>query len=105
KHFFFVNTELLRNLEGSETRTSFVPTPDQRRGLIPYTDAAGRAQTLDLSTRITPVSAKLLSLYPSPNSSLPGGNYTASLAIGLTAYQYYVRTDHHCTDWDVMTLL
>jgi hypothetical protein len=104
KHFFFVNTEFLRNLEGSETRTSFVPTADQRRGLIPYTDAAGRAQVLDLSSRITPVSAKLLALYPSPNSSLPGGNYTASLAIGLRDYQYHIRTDHHFTDRDVVTL-
>src|SRR6185369_13014675 len=62
KHFFFVNTELLRNLEGSETRTSFVPTADQRRGLIGYIDAAGRSQVLDLSSRITPVSARLVTL-------------------------------------------
>src|SRR5262249_7252759 len=48
--------------------------------------------------------AKLLSLYPAPNSSLPGGNYTASLAIGLHDYQYHVRTDHHFTDRDVVTL-
>src|SRR5258706_10469336 len=81
KHFFFVNTELLWNLEGSETHTSFVPTGDQRRGLLPYTDAAGRGQVLDISSRIAPVSAKLLALYPLPNASLPGGNYNASLAI------------------------
>jgi hypothetical protein len=42
KHFFFVNAELLRNLERSETRTSNVPTPDERRGLIP-TSADGSA--------------------------------------------------------------
>jgi hypothetical protein len=104
KHFFFVNTELLRNLEGSETRTSFVPTASQARGQIPYTDAAGRAQVLDLSSRIAPVSAKLLALYPAPNSALPGGNYTASLAIGLHDYQYHLRTDHHFTERDVVTL-
>ncbi len=104
KHFFFVNTELLRNLEGSETHTSFVPTPAQSRGLIPYTDASGKAQTLDLSSRITPVSAKLLSLYPLPNATLPGGNYNASLAIAVNDYQYHVRTDHHFTDRDVVIM-
>lgn len=104
KHFFFVNTELLRNLEGSETRTSFVPTADQARGLLTYTDASGVTRTLDLSTRITPVSAKLLSLYPSPNASQPGGNYVASLAIGLHDYQFHIRTDHQLTERDVVTV-
>jgi len=104
KHFFFVNTELLRNLEGSQTRTSFVPTADEAKGLLPYTDASGKQQILNLSGRITPVSAKLLALYPAPNSSLPGGNYTAPLSIGLHDYQYHVRTDHHFSDRDVVTL-
>lgn len=104
KHFFFVNTEFLRNLEGSETRTSSVPTAGERRGLIPYTDAGGRAQVLDLSSRIAPVSAKLLALYPLPNAVQPAGNYNASLAIGLNDYQYHVRTDHHFTDRDIVTL-
>ena len=104
KHFFFVNTELLRNLEGSETRTSFVPTANQAKGLIGYTNAAGTAQTLDLGSRIAPVSAKLLSLYPAPNASQAGGNYVASLAIGLHDSQYHVRTDHHFSDRDIVTL-
>jgi hypothetical protein len=103
KHFFFLNAELLRNLEGSQTRTSFVPTASQRSGLIGYTDASGSARVLDLSSRIAPVSAKLLALYPSPNSTLPGGNYTAPLSIGLHDYQYHVRTDHHFSDRDVLT--
>ncbi len=104
KHFFFVNTELLRNLEGSETHTSDVPTADERAGLIPYTDASGNARILDLSARIAPVSAKLMQLYPQPNSASLFGNYTASLAIGLNDYQYHVRTDHHLTDRDIVTL-
>lgn len=103
KHFFFVNTELLRNLEASETRTSNVPTADERSGLIPYVDAAGAARVLDLSGRITPLSAKLLPLYPQPNASLPGGNYNAALAIALNDYQYHVRTDHHFSERDVLT--
>jgi len=104
KHFFFVNTEILRNLEASETRTSFVPTADQRRGLIPYADSAGRSRVLDLSSRVTPLSAKLLSLYPLPNSNQPGGNYTASLAIALHDYQFHIRTDHHFTQRDLVTV-
>jgi hypothetical protein len=104
KHFFFVNTELLRNLEGSETHTSNVPTADERAGLIPYIDAFGNARTLDLSARIAPVSAKLVQLYPQPNSASIFGNYIASLAIGLNDYQYHVRTDHHLTERDIVTL-
>ena len=64
KHFFFVNSELLRNLEGSQTRTSFVPTAAQKTGVISYVDASGASRILDLSNRITPLSAKLLKLYP-----------------------------------------
>ena len=104
KHFFFVNTELLRNLEGSQTRTSFVPTAAERGGLIPYTNASGTRATLDLSNRITPLSAKLLALYPEPNSTLANGNYTAPLSISLNDYQYHVRTDHHFSERDVVTL-
>lgn len=104
KHFFFVNTEFLKNQEGSETHTSFVPTADQLRGIISYTDAGGRPQTLDLSNRITPISAKLMEMYPAPNASLPGGNYIASLAIALNDYQYSARTDHHLSEKDVVTV-
>jgi hypothetical protein len=104
KHFFFVNTELLRNLEGSETRTSNVPTAEERQGRIPYQDAAGAAQVLDLSGRMTRVSARLLSLYPLPNASGPTGNYVASLAIRLNDYQYHLRTDHYLTDRDIVSL-
>ncbi|MCC6366479.1 MAG: TonB-dependent receptor [Bryobacterales bacterium] len=104
KHFFFLNTELLRNQEGSETRTSFVPTADQARGIIPFINAAGAAQTLDLGSRITPISAKLLSLYPAPNASQPGGNYVASLAIALHDSQFHIRTDHHFTGRDLLTV-
>jgi hypothetical protein len=104
KHFFFVNTELLRNLEVSSSRTVNVPTADESRGLIPYTDAAGARRVLDLSSRITPLSAKLVALYPQPNSSLAQGNYNAALAIGLNDYQSHVRTDHHFTERDVVTV-
>lgn len=104
KHFFFVNAELLRNLEASETRTSTVPTAAERSGLISYTDPAGAVRELDLSGRITPLSAALISLYPLPNASLPAGNYNAPLAIRLNDYQFHVRTDHNLSERDVVTV-
>ena len=104
KHFVFVNVELLRNLEASETRTSFVPTADERRGLIPYQDAAGKQQVLDLTGQIVPISAKLVALYPLPNAPVSkAGNYTTPLSIGLNDYQFHVRTDHHLTNKDSVT--
>ena len=104
KHFFFVNTELLRNIQASETRTSLVPTAAERRGLIPYVDSNGAAHILDLSKQITPVSASLVALYPLPNANLSAGNYTTPLPIRLNDYQFTVRTDHHLTDRDTLTL-
>lgn len=104
KHFFFVNTELLRNFAASETRTSNVSSLDQRRGSISFFDGNGNPARLDLSNQITPLSAKLMALYPSPNSNLPGGNYNAALAIALNDYQYHVRTDHYFSQRDIVTL-
>lgn len=103
KHFFFANVELLRNLESSETRTSFVPTSDERRGLIPYQDASGNPQVLDLSNQIAPVSASLVALYPLPNAPLSsGGNYTTPLPIRVNDYQFHIRTDHQITSKDAV---
>ncbi len=104
KHFFFVNTELLRNQEGSETRPSNVPAAAERAGVLEYTDAGGVLRTLNLSSRLTPLSARLMGLYPLPNSSGGAGNYTASLAIGLQDYQYHARTDHYLTTRDIVTM-
>ena len=105
KHFFFANVELLRNLESSETRTSFVPTSDERRGLIPYQDASGNPQVLDLSNQIAPVSASLVALYPLPNAPLSsGGNYTTPLPIRVNDYQFHIRTDHQITSKDAVTV-
>ena len=64
RHFFFVNTELLRNIAGVETRLTSVPTADERAGRIRYTAADGTSQILDLSSSITPVSKRLLEFYP-----------------------------------------
>lgn len=104
KHFFFVNTELLRIVEGVESRLTSVPAPDEKAGRIEYTDAAGARQVLNLAGRITPLSARLLQFYPAPNASTTTGfNYNAPQTILLNDYQTHVRTDHHLSDRDTLT--
>ncbi len=101
RHFFFVNAEFLRNLEGVETRVTSVPTAAEATGLMSYLDASGAQQTLDLSGRVTPLSKRFLQFYPRPNSSGPAGlNYNSALTIALNDYQFHVRTDHQLTDRD-----
>ncbi len=103
-HFFFVNTELLRIVEGVETRLTSVPTAEESRGLLGIQDAGGQ-RTLDLSGRIHPTSRKLLELYPAPNNG--GGaalNYSSSLLIRLNDYQTHGRTDHYLSRRDLLTV-
>ncbi len=103
KHFFFANTELTRIVEGVESRLTSVPTPAEKAGMIEYADAAGTRQVLDLSGRITPLSARLLQFYPLPNvSTTTGFNYNAPQTILLNDYQVHARTDHHLTDRDTV---
>lgn len=104
KHFFFGNFEQLRILEGVETRLVSVPSPDERDGLISYRDAAGAQQTLNLDGRINPISQRLLTFYPQPNTSTAGPlNYNSALTIGLMDTQFHVRTDHHLGERDMVT--
>jgi len=104
KHFFFTNFEALRIIEGVETRVVSVPAPEERQGLIRYTDQQGVERTLDLSGQINPVSQRLLEFFPEPNTSGPGGlNRNSSLAIALNDYQTTARTDHHLTGRDTLT--
>lgn len=104
-HFFFVDAEYLHNLESTETRLTSVATAEERAGRIPYTAANGSRQVLDLSNRINPLTSRLLALYPSPNfGETSGPNYNAALPISLDDYQYHVRTDHHFSSRDLITL-
>jgi outer membrane receptor protein involved in Fe transport len=103
-HFFFVNAELLRIVEGVETRLTSVPTAEERRGVLGIEDVGGR-RTLDLSSRINPTSGKLLGLFPNPNNG--GGaalNYSSSLLIRLNDYQTHARTDHYLSAKDLLTV-
>lgn len=104
KHFFFANVELLRIIEGVETRVVSVPTAAEKGGLINYVDQQGSERTLDLSSQVNPISSKLLDFYPEPNTTGPGGlNRNSSLLIALKDYQSHIRTDHHLTDQDLVT--
>ena len=113
KHFFFLNGEVAKNIESSESRLTGVPAASERAGLVGYVDAAEVSRTLDLSSRITPLSRRLLALYPSPNvagtnvagTNLAGNglNYNTPLPIALSDYQYHQRSDHYFGK-DIVTL-
>jgi hypothetical protein len=104
RHFFFIATELLRNIEASESRLTSVPTAEERSGSIRYVDANGAPQTLNLASRITPISRRLAALYPEPNASTGGAlNYNAPLAIALNDSQWHIKTDHTLTERDQVT--
>ena len=103
-HFFFVNTEFLRIVEGVETRLTSVPTAEESRGLLRYQDSGG-PRTLDLSSRITPTSRNLLNLFPQPNTTgLQDLNYSSSLLIRLNDYQTHARTDHYLSSKDLLNV-
>lgn len=105
KHFFFGNFEQLRILEGVETRLVSVLTPDERNGLIRYRNAAGAEQTVNLAGRINPISLGLLPFYPQPNTGSAGPlNYNSALTIALVDTQFHIRTDHHLTERDMITV-
>lgn len=91
--FFFVNTEILRNIESSESRLTSVPTADERLGRLRYRDAAGQLRTLDLGQQATPIGRRLIELYPAPNTS-GSLNYNTGLPINLNDHQYTIRGDH-----------
>ena len=95
-HFFFVNTEFLRIVEGVETRVISVPAREEAAGLLRYRDADGNERKLDLSGRMNPLSRRLLSFYPEPNAPGQGElNHNSSLLIRLNDYQVHSRTDHY----------
>lgn len=105
KHFFFANTELLRIVEGVETRVVSVPTASEAQGFIGFVDQQGNEQTIDLSARINPISRDLLGFYPAANTTGPNGlNRNSSLAIALNDYQTHARTDHYLTSRDIVTV-
>jgi len=105
KHFFFANAELLRIIEGVETRVVSVPGAAEKQGLVGFSDQQGNARTLDLSGQINPITRDLLRFYPEPNTAGPNNlNRNSSLLIALNDYQTHTRTDHHLTGRDTVTV-
>ena len=104
KHFFFVNTELLRIVEGVETRLTSVPTQEERAGILRYTDRAGLPRTVNLGTQTNPLSQRLLAFYPEANTADGTFNYLSNLAIALNDFQTHVRTDHQLSDRDTVNV-
>jgi hypothetical protein len=104
KHFFFVNTELLRIVEGVETRLTSVPTQEERAGLLRYTDTAGQARTINLGAQTNPLAQRLLAFYPEANTADGTFNYLSNLAIALNDFQTHARTDHQLSERDTVNV-
>ena len=104
KHFFFGNLEQLRILEGVETRLVSVPTQDERNGLIRYRDAGGAQQTLNLGDDQSDQPAPAWLLSAAERRRYGPLNYNSALTIGLVDTQFHIRTDHHLTDRDMVTV-
>ncbi len=96
KTFFFGNYEGFRQVAGI-TRLTIVPTDAQREGI--FTDSAGNPMQLPLD----PTGAKLLRLYPEPNTSQPGGNFISSPNLTNSTNQYLIKIDHRMRNNDTIT--
>lgn len=104
RHFFFVNTELLRIIEGVETRLTSVPTVAERSGALAFEDSNGATRNLNLAGQINPLSQRLLGFYPSPNTADPTLNYLSNLVIALNDTQTHARTDHQLSEKDTVSV-
>jgi len=112
KTFFFSNYEGLTERRVS-TAGFLVPTEGMRRGdfsglaqiFDPFAlDAAGNrlpfAANAIPANRIHPVSAKIVPIWPLPNSSDPARNYLQNLNNPLDRHQFHIRGDHYLTRQD-----
>lgn len=114
--FFFANYEGLRLRQGF-TSGSVVPTGAQRAGDFSGSatlydplrlDAAGARlpfpQNKIPASRINPVSARILGVYPLPNSNDPARNYIQGLSAPTDGDQWTLRMDHTITTQDQIML-
>jgi len=96
KTFFFGNYEGFRQVAGI-TRLTIVPTDAQKLGI--FQDASGNNVQLPLD----PTAAKLLQLYPEPNTSQAGGNFVSSPNLTNSTDQYLIKVDHRFTSNDSLS--
>src|SRR5438874_11234005 len=93
KTFYFLNYEAFRRRAGI-TRITNVPTLAQRAGI--FTDANGNPVTL----AVNPVSARVFSLFPSPNLNSASGNFISSPEQNDATDQFLVKIDHRLRSSD-----
>jgi len=96
KTFYFLNYEGFRRRAGI-TRITNVPTLAQRAGI--FTDANGNPVTV----AVNPVSARVFSLFPQPNSTNPSGNFISSPEQSDSTDQFLVKVDHHLRSSDTIS--
>ncbi|MCI0621615.1 MAG: TonB-dependent receptor [Acidobacteria bacterium] len=119
KAFFFGDYQGTR-IRRASTQNSLVPTAPERQGDFSQTFLGGALQTIyDPSTydpatnmrspfpqnriptnRIDPVAAKLVELYPLPNTPAVGANFISNFPIRDDADQFDVRSDLQVTSQD-----
>ena len=111
KTFFFANADFLRERQGL-SRISTVPTELQREGDLselgtiivdPFTRLPFSGNTVP-DNRISPVSRKLLNLYPYPTMSGLSNNYIARPTQKEDQSLANIRVDHKFTPQDEFTV-
>lgn len=111
KTFFFFSFDGLEEREGL-TQIGTTPTAAERAGnfagsgqtvIDPFTQMPFPGDQIPQS-RIDPLSAKILALYPLPNLPGESGNYLGQPVQPQTQWQYNARMDHHFSPNDTLTL-
>jgi len=100
--FFFTNVEIIDGIE-ADTRLAHVPTAAERGGdfsasgaplIDPFTQRPFPGNVLPAS-RIDPVGARLMALYPAPNHADAAANLVSSPEGRRNGIQATIKTDHH----------
>ena len=107
--FFFTNVEVIDGIE-ADTRLAHVPTTAERNGdfsasgvtlVDPFTQRPFPGNVLPAS-RIDPVGANLMALYPVPNHADDAANLVSSPEGRRNGIQATIKTDHHgWQDWPI----
>jgi hypothetical protein len=96
KTFFFFDYEGFRQRAGI-TEVTVVPTAAQRQGF--FVNSSGNT----VQVPVTPTSAALFQLYPTPNTNLPGGNFVSSPILSNDTDQALLKIDQHIGQNDLLT--
>jgi len=111
KTFFFFNADALREHDGL-TRLGTVPTAQMRAGNLSalpgviYDPFTGKpfAGNIVPASRIAPLSAKFLSLFPAATSGGVSGNYLAQPTQTNSVSQFSSRVDHRLSEKDQLAV-